>query len=153
MNDSLLNNFSVAMDISTEKVFELHEVSMASEHALVHLLAQHYQCAHSLIVESLASLFAYEYLTPQRLNLLLPEFNKTLYSEVLTRNCLIMRDANQAIVVVIDDPFAIPNLEWAEKQFTGFYSIALAEKESISAFLARYEESMNAMDAMVPDET
>ncbi|MCC6532012.1 MAG: type II/IV secretion system protein [Burkholderiales bacterium] len=82
------------------------------------------------------------------LHALEPVFDLLPFAEALQRECLLLRNASQALVLVFADPFSETLRPWAEERIRQSFGWALAHRADIAAYLARHEESLRAMDSM-----
>jgi len=84
-----------------------------------------------------------------RMNALEPAFNSLPYSEALRRECLLFRDASGSHVLAVADPFDLVLRDWVGERVPGRIDAYLAVRGDISAYLARHEETLRAMDGIV----
>ena len=85
----------------------------------------------------------------ERMNALEPAFDLLPYNDALRRECLLFRDAADARVLVIADPFDLALRDWVGERVPGRVDVCLATRGDIAAYLARHEETLSAMDGIV----
>ena len=91
-------------------------------------------------------------LAMQRLHELAPAFDLLPFTESAQRECLAFRDADGHVLAVVGDPFALDLQAWLQERMGSGYSLCLAHRNDIVAYLARVEESMKAMDGVMAAE-
>ena len=84
------------------------------------------------------------------LHAMTPAFDRLPYTEALQRECVALRAADGALVLVFCDPFDDTLRPWLEERIDAPLRWRLAHRGDIAAYLARHEESMRAMDGMLP---
>jgi len=99
-------------------------------------------------VDALGGMLHYPVFAMDDLNRLLPAFEALSFSVALERGCLALRDRDQRLILAMNDPFNISFQAWAEQHIPETFTWALAQRADIAAYLAHYEESLNAMDSL-----
>jgi general secretion pathway protein E len=79
-----------------------------------------------------------------------PAFDVLPFAEALERQCLALRDQNDALVLVMGDPFDSDLQAWAEQRVPERFCWCLAHSADVAAYLARHEETLRAMDGLLP---
>ena len=72
------------------------------------------------------------------------------FAEALERECLALHDENDALVLVTGDPFDTDLQAWAEQRVAASFRWCLAHRADVAAYLARHEETLHAMDSLLP---
>ena len=85
----------------------------------------------------------------ERLHQLKPAFETVSYAEALQRECLPFRDEDGGLLMVIADPFSLDTRTWAEDRVSQNFGWYLAHRTDLAAYLARYEETLRAMDSIL----
>ena len=116
---------------------------------LVEVLEKQSGLASNEYVECLAATFHYQALTLERLNALEPAFDVLSYPEAMARECVAFRNGADTLLWVFADPFDAERQAWTEERTRGQIAWALAHHSDLAAFLAQYEESVHAMDAVL----
>jgi len=99
---------------------------------------------------ALAIAFDYRYVDADELALMEPDFAKLAPAEATRRNCLIMHEGEQ-LLVVFADPFDTTLRGWLELRLPGHLQWALAAREELANHTARRSEALRAIDAALPD--
>jgi general secretion pathway protein E len=102
-------------------------------------------------VTALGAAARYPVLTMTELHGLTHDFETIPFVEATRRCCIAFHDHNNALLLVIADPFNHALLEWADAAITAHYTVYIAHSSDISAYLSRHEESLRAMDSFVPE--
>ena len=77
-----------------------------------------------------------------------PAFDVIAYGEAARRSCVAVRDADGLVSVVLGDPFDLDTQDWIEERLTMPFRYRLAPKEEVSAYLARQEQGLRALDTV-----
>lgn len=80
----------------------------------------------------------------------MPLFDSIGFRDASERRCLAMRDAGGLPVAVTADPLAPGLAAWVETRLPAGFGWRLAHRLDLQAFLRRHEETLRAMDSMVP---
>jgi len=96
---------------------------------------------------ALATTFHYPAMNLEALSALEPAFDTLSYTEAVARECVVFRGANGALRMVLTDPFDRDLRGWAEERGQAPLEWGIAHRSDLLAVLARYEESVQAMDA------
>jgi general secretion pathway protein E len=78
-------------------------------------------------------------------------FDLVPYAEALTRECLLLREGAQ-LLLVIADPFSLELRAWAGERMDAIPEICLAHSGDIAAYFTRHEETLRAMDGIVSNQ-
>jgi general secretion pathway protein E len=101
-------------------------------------------------VRELAATMHYPAAAMEDLRRMTPAFDVLPFAEALERQCLPLRDQNDALVVVMGDPFDRDLQAWAEQRVAARFSWCLAHPADVAAYLSRHEETLHAMDGLLP---
>ena len=101
-------------------------------------------------VEAVGLTLHYPTKTMDDLYHLVPAFDVLPFAEALQHECVLFREATGAHHLVFADPFAPPFRRWAEERLAVPFTWHLAHPADIAAFLARHEDGLRAMDAVLP---
>ena len=100
-------------------------------------------------LDELGRAFAYPTLGMDRLRDLEPAFDLLPFGEALERECAVCRDGEGRVWFVFADPLKPDLLEWAERRILVPFTIVLALREDILAWLNRLEGGLRAMDGVL----
>ena len=101
-------------------------------------------------VRALAATLHYPAAAMEDLRRMAPAFDVLPFAEAMERQCLALRDQNDALVLVMGDPFDSDLQAWAEQRVPARFSWCLAHSADVAAYLARHEETLRAMDGLLP---
>ena len=96
--------------------------------------------------DALASLLKMPRLPMQRLHELKPAFDLLPFPDAAAHECMAFRDEQGTVWLAVGDPFAMQTQAWMQARVTVPYSLGLAHRQDIGAYLARVEEDVRAMD-------
>ncbi|RFO95789.1 general secretion pathway protein GspE [Rhodoferax lacus] len=99
-------------------------------------------------VHRLAATVHLRMLSVAEMHALKPAFELLPYAEALPRECLLLREGTQ-LLLVIADPFSLELRAWASERLDTAPVVCLAHRGDIAAWFTRHEESMRAMDGIV----
>jgi general secretion pathway protein E len=100
-------------------------------------------------VARLAQALGYRVARMSDLNRAAPAFDLLPFPEAARRACVLVRREDGSLALVFGDPFATDLQAWAEERVRQPFERLLAHPADLAAYLARYEESLRAMDGMV----
>ena len=99
-----------------------------------------------LFAASLGLTLHYPVLSMEQMQKLKPAFDLLPFAVAQQKNCVAFRDDDGALRLVAGDPFLHGLNAWAEDTMPGPFVWYLAHSADVVAFLARFEESMRAME-------
>jgi general secretion pathway protein E len=102
-------------------------------------------------VAALGATLGYTVAPMEELNSLQPAFDLLPYTEALARGCVLMRTADGDLIMAFGDPFDPALRPWAEERVPSAIHWCLAHSADVAAYLARYGETMRAMDAVMTE--
>jgi general secretion pathway protein E len=101
------------------------------------------------LTAGLAAAFEYRLLLGAReLNTMQPAFDVLPSAEAAKRRCVVVRENGQ-LLAVIADPFDASLRPWLEARVPDVLEWAMIPRGDISAFIARHEQTMRAMDSAI----
>jgi len=101
--------------------------------------------------QQLSDLFAYPAYSMAEMQEANPAFDTIAFTDCAQRDCVVMRNADAALILVISDPFAEDVLQWANHVINAPFSVALAHSSDLLAYLAQQENAQQAMQEMIHD--
>ncbi|MGN2390322.1 GspE/PulE family protein [Pelomicrobium sp. G1] len=78
-----------------------------------------------------------------------PQWERLPYAEALARECILFTDEDGAPVLVVADPLDETLRPWAEERLAQAFSWRFAHRADVTAYLARHEETLRAMDGVL----
>ena len=119
-----------------------------SMRSVVEILEDQSSLKGSDFVNALGNLFHYQIFTMEDLAQLVPAFHILTFPEAVERNCIVFGNEEEELFVILSDPFNADLQTWLEQRITSAFTIAIAHRSDVSAYLATHEESMLAMDSI-----
>jgi len=135
---------------SPEQVHAARSAAQLSQRPAVDLLEEQSALEPQRFVQVLGTTLQYPVAAMDELRRMTPAFDLLPFAEALERECLPMREDNGALVLVIGDPFDIDLQAWAEQRVSVRFSWRLAHRADVAAYFARHEETLHAMDSLLP---
>lgn len=145
-------NACSAQDFTPEQVQAARAVAAVAQRRIVEVLEEQSGLGAQAFVETLGSTLHYPVSAMKDLYRMKPAFDLLPFAEAMARECLALRDDGDRIVLVMGDPFDVGLQEWAEQRIAVPFSWRLAHLADVAAYLARYEETLCAMDSLLPTE-
>ncbi len=102
------------------------------------------------LTRSLADLLDYRFCGGADLQRLSPAFDLLAPAEAANRHCIVVHDG-EGLLAVMGNPFDETLRPWLEARVPQALDWGLATPEDISAFIARHEQSVRAMDVALTD--
>ena len=75
------------------------------------------------------------------------------FRDMLRHECLLLRDEDNDLLLVVSDPFDHKLRQWADANLDFTYTKCLAHRSDISAYLTRQEKGLRAMESLESQET
>jgi general secretion pathway protein E len=138
--------------ISPEQVRVARAAAESSRRGIVAVLEEQSGLDPSAFVQALAATFHYPVATMADLHRMTPAFDVLPFAEALERACLALRDEYAALTLIMGDPFDVALQAWAEQRVASPFTWRLAQRADVAAYLARHEETMHAMDSLLPSD-
>jgi general secretion pathway protein E len=135
---------------SPEQVRAARSAARLAQRPTVDVLEEQSGLDRPSFVQALATTLHYPAMAMDALHRMDPAFDVLPFAESLERECLALRDENDALVLVMGDPFNIDLQAWAEQRVATRFSWCLAHRADVAAYLARHEETLHAMDSLLP---
>jgi general secretion pathway protein E len=117
---------------------------------LVALLEEQIGLPPDEFLVALAASLHYPHQTMADLRQLTPAFDLLSYADSAAHECIAFRASDGHVMLSFGDPFDTDLQAWAESRLGDAIDWHLAHPGDIAACLARYEESLHAMDSLLP---
>lgn len=101
-------------------------------------------------LKTVAQLLGWPFIGIEDMLALSPAFELLSLPKAMQRQCLLLRDAADALMAVICDPFDADLQTWIEAQANAAAGFHLATPQDIQAYLSRQEMSTRTMDSLAP---
>ena len=142
------------LDVPALPMAELRKAKLAAKQSGRHVaevLEEQLELAPHLAMAALGRAFHYPVLDMAQLNKLTPAFDLLAFAEASRRECVLLRDEKEKLIVIFSDPFNGELQEWAEARINRQLAWHLVYPADLLAYLARYEDGLRAMDGMLPE--
>ena len=147
---------SAVIDVASEPGILPVQISAARKTAAemrrptIEVLEQQLGLPTKEFVTALAQLLHYTPLSMSELNAMTPAFDVVPFKEALRHKCLALRNNSGGLILVFSDPFDDGAQAWVQEGLAAPFSWHLAHRKDMDAYLARYEETLHAMDSVLP---
>ena len=131
-----------------DRIRKAREESSRTGAVLVDVLERHADLPRPLFLSTLAVTFNYLSLSLEELAVLTPDFQLIPYPETVAQGCVAVRDSEHQLLVVFWDPFVTDRQCWLDERIAEPFTRYLVHRDDLMAYLARYEESLRAMDGL-----
>ncbi len=137
--------------ILPEDIVRARTAAQTSGKRAVEILEEQSGLPPEAFVAALAATLGYTAAFMHELDNLEPAFDLLPYTEALARGCMLARTPDGELVLAFGDPFDPALRPWAEERIPYAIQWCLAHAADVAAYLARYGESMRAMDSVVTE--
>ncbi|MBS1190545.1 MAG: type secretion system, GspE-like protein [Rhodocyclaceae bacterium] len=146
-----MNETAVSVSrFSPEQLSAARREADASGRPLLTVLEEQSGLPAMAFLATLAATFRYDWVDINALYRLQPQWELIPFARAAQRECLAMTDAEGRLRLVFADPFDAGLLAWAENQVGRPFSPCLAHRADLAVYLSRHEETMHAMDTVMP---
>ena len=151
MNQPLSHPSAVA-SISADAIQRARQLSLQSRRRLIEVLADQSELPQEVFLAALGAAFKYSTLDNKVLHELTTDFNALPFAEAYQHECIPLRTAEGALLIVIADPFADSLSNWLLEKVREPFALHLAHYADVAAYLSRFEETLKAMDKVMAHE-
>ena len=137
--------------ILPEQIGRARASAAASGKRAVEILEEQSGLPADAFVAALGATLGYSVAAMDELDRMEPAFDLLPYTEGLSHGCALMRTLDGELVIAFGDPFDAALRPWAEERVPRNLQWYLAHSADIAAYLARYGETMRAMDSVVTE--
>jgi general secretion pathway protein E len=102
-------------------------------------------------VIKLAQAFQITPISMKEMHQMTPAYEVLSFNEGQRKGCIAFKDAQSNLCIVIIDPIDDTLQTWLDEVIQYPFKLLLAHSSDIAAYQARHEESMRALDQLVPD--
>jgi general secretion pathway protein E len=132
---------------SVAQIREARGVAAASQRRVVAVLEEQSKLEPAAFTRMMAQTLGYAALSMNELHALEPAFDILSFEEALRRGCMLFRDAERRLLFAVGDPFDRDLQDWAATRIGEVFTTCLVHQADVSAYLARHEETLRAMDS------
>lgn len=122
--------------------------AVTDERKLVGVLEEQSGLDSASFVRALGRKLGHQVLDMDAIYRLAPAFDALPFAVALKRECLPLRDEQGILHLVTGDPFDTHLNAWAEQRIADDFHWCVAHRDDVVAYLARYEETLRAMDSV-----
>ena len=134
---------------SPDQIRAAYTLAEQTQRHVVDILEEQTDMGPELFMEALGSRLHYPVFTMEDLHGLSPAFDVVSFAEALEHECLLLRNDDGSLLVIVGDPFDTRTQTWAEQRIPSNFSWGLAHRGDVTVFLGRYEETLHAMDSLL----
>jgi general secretion pathway protein E len=140
----------VLVPFAAEDVAAARRLAASRQSSVVAALEELAGVPPEVFVARLGAAFHYPVVTIQDLHAWAPAFELLPFAESLRAQVVLFRDGAGALRLVFGDPFAGERIAWAEERIAEPFTWTLAHHADVAAYLARYEETLSAVESVLP---
>jgi general secretion pathway protein E len=133
----------------------IQEAKMQAQHQqrrVLEVLEELFDGDQTQLTAALGEVFHFVPMSMKEMHALVTGFDLIAFSTAQQKECLAFFDADDALIIVLADPFNDSLQDWATENIKQDFTWRLAHRTDIAAFLARHEETMRAMDGLTATE-
>jgi len=134
-------------------IAEARVLALQSQRSLIAVLEDISGLEQHTFLQALGNTFQYEITDNKSLHELTTDFSVLSFANASKRNCIPMQQQDGRRLIIIADPFAEGLVNWLVEMVRGRFEIRLAHYADVAAFLAKFEQTLNAMDRLVVEES
>jgi general secretion pathway protein E len=137
----------------TNAVHAATEQALASGRPVMDVLQESLQLTDDACVAWVGQQVGYDTLTMADIHAQEPALELLAFSDMLRRECLLLRNAQGALTLVVSNPFDQKLRQWSEGSFNFQFSTCIAHRTDIAAWLTQQESGLRAMESLVSRDT
>jgi general secretion pathway protein E len=141
-----------AIGFTLDQIREARALAASSQRRVTEVLEERSGLAPEDYTRALAKTMGYPALAMAELHALQPAFDVLPFPAALERGCALFRAGESRLLLAIGDAFDRDLLDWAESRIAQTFDVCLVHPTDLAAYLARHEETLRAMDSLLPDE-
>jgi general secretion pathway protein E len=142
----------VNQSLNAALIQEAKKLARQQQRRVVDVLEELLGCDQTQFTETLGEAFQFAPISMKEMHTLAAGFDLVSFSTAQQKECLAFFDANNALILVLADPFNDSLQDWAIENIKQEFTWRLAHQTDIAAFLASHEETMRAMDGLTVTE-
>ncbi|WP_137718504.1 GspE/PulE family protein [Methylobacillus flagellatus] len=142
-----------AANISLSQLQQARDMAAQGNRHLLDVLEELAALDADRFTLALGRLMHYPVLSMAELHALLPDFDLLAFTEASKLECLALRDSMGGLHIVLANPLDAHLQSRLNLRIHETVVWSLAHRKDIAAFLSRHEESMRAMDGLLPEHS
>jgi general secretion pathway protein E len=140
----------MAVMFSPEQIREARVTAAKTKRRIIEELEECAGLGSADFIAALGYTLDYATFSMEDLYQLSPSFETLPFAEAVEHECLPLKNGESQILVMCD-PFDVRLLSWAEQRIANQnFAWGLSSRADVLAYLARYEETLRAMDSLLP---
>ncbi len=136
---------------STAQIREARELAAQGQRRLGEVLEERSRLGPEAYTRAIARTLGHGVLSMEELQALQPCWDRLPFATALERGAVLLQDGQGQYLLAVGDAFDRELQEWAESALDLPFELRLVHPSELAAFLARHEETMRAMDSLLPD--
>ncbi|BBI99699.1 type II secretion system ATPase PulE [Ferrigenium kumadai] len=150
MNIAASEKMLNAAIFTPEQIRMARAAAVSSQRRIIEVLEEQSGLDAESFAQALGNTFHYPVYSMETMHSMTPAFDILQFAEALERECIVLRDDFKRLILIIVDPFDTALQGWAEHRIMSGFSWGLAHRSDVAAYLARYEDTLLAMDSIKP---
>src|SRR5262245_63276938 len=135
---------------TADQIAEARRIATARQSSTVASLDELAALPHEVFISKLSTTFHYPAAGIEELHSWRPAFDVLPFAEAMRAQVILFHDETGALRMVFGDPFATDRLAWGEDRIDAPFTWTLAHHADVAAYLARYEETLSAVESVLP---
>lgn len=141
---------SIEAPFTPEQVRAARAAAVPAGCRIVEILEEQSGFGAEKFIRALGCTLHYTVFAMDDLHQLMPAFDVLPFAEAVERECITLREKDGNLILVMGDPFDVGLQGWAEQRISSSFGWGIAHRADVAAYLARYEETLHAMDSLLP---
>ncbi|HSQ03840.1 MAG TPA: GspE/PulE family protein [Burkholderiales bacterium] len=133
------------------QIREARALANGTPRRIVEILEERSGLAPERFTWTLAKTLDHPALTMAQLHALAPAFDLLPFGLAHERGCVLFRETNGELLLALCDPFDRDLQEWAAARIGQAFTTCVVHRADLVAYLARHEETLRAIDSVLPD--
>jgi general secretion pathway protein E len=142
-----------APHIAASDLQQARKEANALKRPLMQIIEEKLELQPQQAVACLARMFHYPALSMEDLDSCTPVFAVIPYTDAVDRGAVALHTRNDDLIIALADPFDGTFESWLSERVTRQYHIVLAHWADLAAYLARFEQTLAALDTVKTVET
>ena len=142
---------NTAVGFTAAQIQEARAMAANSQRRFADVLEERSALGPEEYTQAVAKTLGYPVLTMAELHALEPAFDILPFGVALERGCVLFRAGKDRLLLAIGDAFDRDLHDWADARIAQSFATCLVHRTDLAAYLARHEETLRAMDSLLPD--